>query len=91
MRYESDRSTVVDAVEHLNYSLLVYLGLDEGTMIEPWLGTDEMNLPDPSVPDNSSAIEGISKNPVNATPLEEFSTFRPVPEIIATSGNSCLI
>ena len=44
-----------------------------------------------SVPDNSSAIEGISKNPVNAAPLEEFSTFCPVPEIIATPGNSCLI
>lgn len=41
-----DRSTVANAVEHLNYSLLVYLGLDEGTMIEPWLGTDEMNQPD---------------------------------------------
>ena len=44
-----------------------------------------------SIPDNSSAIEGISKNSVNAAPLEEFSTFCPVPEIIATPGNSCLI
>ena len=41
-----DRNTIADAIEHLNYSLLVYLGLDEDTMIEPYLDTNDMNLPD---------------------------------------------
>lgn len=41
-----DRNTIADAIEHLNYSLLVYLGLDENTMIEPYLDTNDMNLPD---------------------------------------------
>ena len=34
-----------------------------------------------SVPDNSPAIEGISKNPVNAAPLEEVSPFCPVSKV----------
>lgn len=41
-----DRNTIADAVEHLNYSLLVYLGLDEGTTIEPYLDSNNLNLPD---------------------------------------------
>lgn len=41
-----DRNTIADAVEHLNYSLLVYLGLDEGMTIEPCLDSDNLNLPD---------------------------------------------
>lgn len=41
-----DRNIIADAVEHLNYSLMVYLGLDEGTMIEPHLDSSNMNMPD---------------------------------------------
>ena len=41
-----DRTTVVNAIEHLNYSLLVYLGLDEGTVIEPDVNTENAELPD---------------------------------------------
>lgn len=41
-----DRTTVVNAIEHLNYSLLVYLGLDEGTVVEPDVDTENAVLPD---------------------------------------------
>lgn len=41
-----DRNTIANAVEHLNYSLLVYLGFDEGTTIEPYLDSNNLNLPD---------------------------------------------
>ncbi len=41
-----DRSTVANAIEHLNYSLLVYLGMDEGTVIEPYLDKKNMALTD---------------------------------------------
>lgn len=41
-----DRSTVANAVEHLNYSLLVYLGMDEDVMIEPDLDPNKVSMPD---------------------------------------------
>lgn len=41
-----DRNTIANAVDHLNYSLQVYLGLDEQTTIEPYLDSANMNLPD---------------------------------------------
>lgn len=41
-----DRSTVANAVEHLNYSLLVYLGMDEDVMIEPDLDPNNVSMPD---------------------------------------------
>lgn len=40
-----DRSTVANAVEHLNYSLLVYLGMDEDVMIEPDLDPNNVSMP----------------------------------------------
>ena len=44
-----DRNTIADAVEHLNYSLLVYLGLDDGTTVEPYLDSNNMNMSDPGL------------------------------------------
>lgn len=41
-----DRSTVANAVEHLNYSLLVYLGMDEDVIIEPDLDPNNVSMPD---------------------------------------------
>ena len=89
-----DRSTVADAVEHLNYSLLVYLGLDEGTMIEPWLGTDEMNLPDLGAShwrqeaEMSPKLKRLDLAYSQAKTEEKIVRSRMMPMIGLTAGNS---
>lgn len=89
-----DRSTVADAVEHLNYSLLVYLGLDEGTMIEPWLGTDEMNQPDLGAShwrqeaEMSPKLKRLDLAYSQAKTEEKIVRSRMMPMIGLTAGNS---
>lgn len=89
-----DRSTVANAVEHLNYSLLVYLGLDEGTMIEPWLGTDEMNLPDLGAShwrqeaEMSPKLKRLDLTYSQAKTEEKIVRSRMMPMIGLTAGNS---
>lgn len=89
-----DRSTVANAVEHLNYSLLVYLGLDEGTMIEPWLGTDEMNLPDLGAShwrqeaEMSPKLKRLDLAYSQAKTEEKIVRSRMMPMIGLTAGNS---
>lgn len=41
-----DRNTLANTVEHLNYSLLVYLGMDEDVIIEPDLDPNNVSMPD---------------------------------------------
>lgn len=89
-----DRSTVANAVEHLNYSLLVYLGLDEDTMIEPWLGTDEMNLPDLGAShwrqeaEMSPKLKRLDLAYSQAKTEEKIVRSRMMPMIGLTAGNS---
>lgn len=89
-----DRSTVANAVEHLNYSLLVYLGLDEGTMIEPWLDTDEMNLPDLGAnhwrqeAEMSPKLKRLDLAYSQAKTEEKIVRSRMMPMIGLTAGNS---
>lgn len=46
-----DRLTVSDWIEHLNRNLLIYLDLDEGTVIVPELNPEEMSMPEYSLAD----------------------------------------
>lgn len=56
-----DRSTVSNAVDHLNYNLLVYLDLKQGTTIEPNLDPTSISLPAVSLAQWKQEAEGSPK------------------------------
>lgn len=56
-----DRSTVSNAVDHLNYNLLVYLDLKQGTTIEPNLDPTSISLPAISLAQWKQEAEGSPK------------------------------
>lgn len=56
-----DRSTLSNAVDHLNYNLLVYLDLKQGTTIEPNLDPTSISLPAVSLEQWKQEAEGSPK------------------------------
>lgn len=56
-----DRNTVSNAVDHLNYNLLVYLDLKQGTTIEPNLDPTSISLPAVSLAQWKQEAEGSPK------------------------------
>lgn len=89
-----DRSTVANAVAHLNYNLLVYLGLDEDTMIEPYLDAQNMNLPDPGLTqwrlesETSPKLKRLDLAYSQAKINEKIAKSKMLPSIGLTAGNS---
>lgn len=90
-----DRTTVVNAIEHLNYSLLVYLGLDEGTVIEPDVNTDNAELPDAGLEhwkkttsDNSLELKRLDLAYQQAKVEEKLVRSNQLPDIGLEAANN---
>lgn len=89
-----DRNTIANAVAHLNYSLQVYLGLDGDTAVEPYLDSNNMNLPDLGL--NHWKLESRMSPKLKRSDLaysqakneEQIARSQMLPSIGLTAGNT---
>lgn len=89
-----DRSTVSNAVDHLNYNLLVYLDLKQGTTIEPNLDPTSISLPAVSLAQWKQEAEGSPKMKrmdlaySQSKTEEKLALSKMRPTVGITAGNS---
>lgn len=89
-----DRNTIADAIEHLNYCLLVYLGLDAGTVIEPYIDSSYMNPPDMGIiywkleAESSPKLKRYDLTYSQAKNEEQMVRSQMLPSIGLTAGNT---
>lgn len=90
-----DRLIVADGIEHLNRSLLMYLGLDEGTVITPILNFDDTVINDSpagmwmeQARTHSTELKSIDLDYARSQTEEKLVKGRALPKIGLTIGDN---